>query len=87
MSMKNDPRFKDFELPKKVLDKLYELSGASEAYKGFIIAYSTENGDPIVYTKCDTQVTEYALAKALETYLTEAEGEPYEINEDLEENG
>ena len=43
------PKFKRFDVPQKVLDQLYELTGGSGAYKGFIIAYSSEKGEPIVH--------------------------------------
>jgi|TARA_X000000950_G_C13794558_1_gene610852 hypothetical protein len=77
------PKFKKFEVPQKILDQLYELTGGPSSYKGFILAYSTEKGEPIVYTKCDTQVTEYGLLKALETYLNEnAYDQSTEIDEE-----
>ena len=57
------PKFKNFKVPKKILDELYEVNWRQNNYKGFIIAYATENGEPVVYTKCDTQMTEYAYIK------------------------
>jgi hypothetical protein len=81
---KEKPKFKDFELPTKILDKLYELTGKGGAYKGFIIAYSTENGEPVIHSKCDTQLTEYGLHKALETFITDFDNSPYPIEEDQE---
>jgi hypothetical protein len=77
----SEPKFNEFKVPDKLLEQLYELSGGSEAYKGFIIAFSTEKGDPIIHTKCDSQVTEYGLKKALETFLTEVMEEPYEVED------
>ena len=75
------PKFNKFKVPKKTLDQLYEVTGGTNNYKGFIIAYATENGEPIVYTKCDTQMTEYALHKALESFLARSEEESFEIEE------
>lgn len=80
----SDTQFKKFEIPQKLLDQLYELTGGSDSYKGFIIAYSTENGEPIIYNRCDTQVTEYGLHKALETYLQESQEQLYQLTEDAE---
>ena len=77
----SQPKFNEFKVPEKLLEQLYELSGGSEAYKGFIIAFSTEKGDPIIHTKCDSQVTEYGLKKALETFLTEVMEEPFEVED------
>jgi len=77
----SEAKFNDFKIPEKILEQLYELSGGSEAYKGFIIAYATESGEPIIHTKCDSQVTEYGLKKALETFLTEVTEEPFEVED------
>ena len=59
-------KFKEFTLPEKILNQLYELTGGPEAYKGFIIAYSDENGTPIIYTNCDSQITESGLIRSIE---------------------
>ena len=80
------PTFKDFKIPKKLLDQLYELSGGAEAYKGYIIVYSNEKGEPIIQTRCDTQITEYALHKALQSYLEAYDQQSYEYEEDQSEN-
>jgi hypothetical protein len=65
-------KFKKFDLPEKVLNQLYELTGKNGSYKGLILAYSSEDGQPVVFTKCDSQITEFALQKALENYLAES---------------
>ena len=75
------PSFNRFEIPSGILDKLYEVSGGSESYKGFIIAYSTEKGEPVIHTKCDTRLTEYGLKGALESYLTSGAEETFEIED------
>lgn len=76
------PQFKEFTLPEKILNQLYELTGGSEAYKGFIIAYSDENGTPIIYTSCDSQITESGLIKSIENYLSEHSASNFEITDD-----
>lgn len=78
------PKFKKFKVPEQILQQLYELTGSPEAYKGFIIAYVTEDGEPVIHAKCDCQITEYGLTKALETFIAESEGFPVDI--DAEEN-
>jgi len=65
------PKFKEFQLPQKILNQLYELTGGKDCYKGFIIVYSDENGTPIVYTNCESQILESGLIKSLEDYIQE----------------
>lgn len=77
-------KFREFELPKKILTQLYELSGGAESYKGFIIAYCDEKGTPVVYTNCDSQITESGLIKSLENYLEEYEQNGYEVGQESE---
>ena len=74
-------KFKEFTLPEKILNQLYELTGGPEAYKGFIIAYSDENGTPIIYTNCDSQITESGLIKSIESYLSEHSNNNFEITD------
>lgn len=78
------PTFKQFELPKKILTQLYELTGGAEAYKGFIIAYCDENGTPIIYTSCDSQITESGLIRSIENYITEYSENALEIDQEAE---
>jgi hypothetical protein len=59
----------EFSLPTELVDNLYELSGGPDKYKGVIIAVSSENGKPLVYTKFDCGMTELALVKTLEDYI------------------
>ena len=74
-------KFKEFTLPEKILNQLYELTGGPEAYKGFIIAYSDENGTPIIYTNCDSQITESGLIRSIENYLEEHSSTNFEITD------
>ena len=59
----------EFSIPTEMVDKLYELSGGADKYKGVILAVSSENGKPLVYCKFDCGMTEFALVKALENHL------------------
>jgi hypothetical protein len=76
-----NPKFKEFILPEKLLNQLYELTGGPEAYKGFIIVYCDENGTPIVYTSCDSQITESGLIKSIENYLNEYSENNFEVSD------
>jgi len=60
----------EFSIPTEMVDKLYELSGGAEKYKGVILAASSENGKPLIYCKFDCGMTEFALTKALENHLS-----------------
>ena len=75
-------KFKEFTLPEKILNQLYELTGGPEAYKGFKIAYSDENATPIIYTNCDSQITESGLIRSIENYLSEHSNTNFEITDD-----
>ena len=63
----------EFSIPTEMVDKLYELSGGADKYKGVILAVSSENGKPLVYCKFDCGMTEFALTKALENHLASAQ--------------
>ena len=80
----DQPKFKEFKLPKKILSQLYELTGGAEAYKGFIIAYSDEKGTPIIYTSCDSKITESGLIKSIENYLCDYAENLREVDEEVE---
>tara|TARA_R110002051_G_scaffold74532_2_gene135647 strand:- start:833 stop:1078 length:246 start_codon:yes stop_codon:yes gene_type:complete len=59
----------DFRLPTEWVDKIYELSGGAEKYKGILMALSSEQGDPLIYFKYDSGMTEAALTKTMTDYL------------------
>ena len=65
----------EFCIPTEMVDKLYELSGGADKYKGVIMAVSSENGKPLVYSKFDCGMTELALVKTLEDYLRDMQDE------------
>ena len=66
---------KEFCIPTEMVDKLYELSGGADKYKGVILAASSENGKPLIYCKFDCGMTEFALTKALENHFQHASNE------------
>jgi hypothetical protein len=59
----------DFRLPTEWVDKIYELSGGADKYKGVLLALSSEQGDPLIYFKYDSGMTEAALTKTMTDYL------------------
>lgn len=74
MSEDIDPEsFSSFKMPESLLNKIYELSGEAEHTKGFILAFSTQEGKPLVFTRAQNQITEMGLRKALEKYLIDLE--------------
>ena len=69
----NEEEEKEFSIPSEMVDKLYELSGGPDKYKGVIMAVSSENGKPLVYSKFDCGMTELALIRTLQDYLENME--------------
>lgn len=71
MSDKKEP----FSIPSGLVEKIYEISGDADKYKGIIMIAANESGDPIVYSKFDSSITELGLTKALSQYLARMEKE------------
>ena len=65
----NPDELEYFSLPQGLLHQLFELSGDAEHSKGFILAFVTQEGKPLVFTKTQNQIVEMGLRKALEKYL------------------
>ena len=74
-----EPKFNKFLLPEKILNELFELTGSKDAYKGFIIAYCDEQGTPIVFTNCESQITESGLIRCIENYITDNTESGFEV--------
>lgn len=76
-----------FQIPQDFLDKLYEFTGNnSEPSRGFLMAYTDQNGFPMIYCRSGSQIIEMGLRKALEQYLIEIENAdaPFDMNGDQE---
>ena len=72
--MKKQPSgedFKNFKIPDNYFNKLYEFTGSDEPSKGFIVAYVSQDGCPMIYTKVASPLVEMGLIKAIEKYLNE----------------
>jgi len=87
--MKNiDPdNFNSFQIPNEILNQLYEFTGGSnEGSKGFMIAYTDQNGSPMIFCRAGSQIVEMGIRKALEKYLIEIENvdSPFDITGDQE---
>jgi hypothetical protein len=71
----------EFTIPESLVNKLYELSGDSDKYKGLIIACVSEKGYPMIYARFESVITELGLKKALADYLNRPEEEAEMIDE------
>lgn len=61
----------DFVFPNNLLEQLYELSGGSDKYKGFIFCACNPDGSPQIFTRFDSMVTSLGMKRALDQYLAE----------------
>jgi|TARA_R100001163_G_scaffold63185_1_gene54727 hypothetical protein len=82
--MNQEDADQEFSIPSEMVDKLYELSGGVDKYKGIIMAVSTDAGRPLIYQRFDCGMTELALSKALEDFLSR-EGSEIKKEDDQEE--
>ena len=76
-----------FQMPQDLLDKLYEFTGNShDSSKGFLLAYTDQNGAPLILCKAGSQIIEMGIRKSLEQYLIGLENvdSPFDINGDQE---
>ena len=73
MNLDDEAAERDFRVPTEWVDKLYELSGGADKYKGVLLALSSEHGDPLIYFKFDSGMTEAALRKSMADYLNSAD--------------
>lgn len=71
----------EFSIPESLVNKLYELSGDSDKYKGLIIACVSEKGCPMIYSRFESVITELGLKKALSDYLDRREDDHEMIDE------
>ena len=62
-----------FEMPRSLLDKIYDFSGAGEEGKSFMLFFVDQQGMPQVITQCSSGIVEMGIRKAAESYLLECE--------------
>lgn len=81
-----DPEnLESFSIPSSLLEQLFEFSGAGDNSKGFILAFVSQKGTPLVYTKAQNQIVEMGLRKSLEKYLIGTEEAESMLNMDDED--
>ena len=75
MSQINPDNLTIFKMPEELLEKLYDFSGGThETSKGFLIAYTDQNGSPTILCKAGSPIVEMGIRKSLEQYLINLEG-------------
>ncbi len=85
MSEINPDSLPQFKIPNNIINQLFELTGGAEKFKGLIFACATEDGNPLIYTKYDSQMTELALRKSVECYLQNLDEQEYlDLGEDFD---
>lgn len=70
---KNEP--KDFLFPTQIVEQMYELSGAADAYKGVVICVCSPKGTPQIYTKFDSVVVSLGIKTAVQQWLDNEQSE------------
>ena len=84
---KKKVKFNKFEIPENFLNTLYELTGAENKNKGYVVCYIDEDGNGQIKQKFDCQATEFALTKFLEIFMNDnAEMHGIEFQGDAFEN-
>ena len=71
----------EFTIPNSFLDKLFEFTGDGDD-GGFILAYVTQDGRPLIQCKIGSQIVEMGLRKALEKFLDDMELGERALSED-----
>jgi len=87
MSKIDPDNLPQFQIPQNILEQLYEFTGSgSEGSKGFLMAYTDQDGAPMIFCRAGSQIVEMGIRKALEKYLIEIENvdAPFDINGDQE---
>lgn len=67
----NPEALPEFQMPRNLLNQIYEFTGSSEENKGFMLVFVDQNGSPQIMTQACSQILEMGLRKATEDYLTE----------------
>lgn len=63
----------EFCIPENFLEKLYELTGSADKYKGFLIIHCNEKGNSVIINKSESSVIEMGLRKTMELYLKQSD--------------
>lgn len=76
----NSEDFKNFKIPENYFNKLFEFTGSDDSSKGFIVAYVSQDGCPMIYTKVASPIVEMGLIKAIEKYLEEVDNDQQSLD-------
>ena len=76
-----DRPIQEFTIPNSFLDKLFEFTGDGDD-GGFILAYVTQDGRPLIQCKIGSQIVEMRLLKALEKFMEDMELGEKALSED-----
>jgi len=67
----NPDELPEFQMPRKILDQIFEFTGRTEENKGFMLAFVDQNGAPQIISHASSQIIEMGIRKAVEEYLVE----------------
>tara|TARA_A200000159_G_C7300873_1_gene330100 strand:- start:854 stop:1117 length:264 start_codon:yes stop_codon:yes gene_type:complete len=87
MSEINPENLQSFQMPEDLLEKIFEFTGnGHDSSKGFLLAYSDQEGSPLILCRAGSQIIEMGIRKSLEQYLIGLENvdTPMDINGDQE---
>ena len=87
MSEINPENLQSFQMPEDLLEKIFEFTGnGHDSSKGFLLAYSDQEGAPLILCRAGSQIIEMGIRKSLEQYLIGLENvdTPMDINGDQE---
>ena len=76
-----DRPIQEFTIPNSFRDKRFEFTGDGDD-GGFILAYVTQDGLPLIQCKIGSQIVEMGLRKALEKFLDDMELGEKALSED-----
>ena len=87
MSEINPENLQSFQMPEDLLEKIFEFTGnGHDSSKGFLLAFSDQEGSPLILCRAGSQIIEMGIRKSLEQYLIGLENvdTPMDINGDQE---
>ncbi|MBL69620.1 MAG: hypothetical protein CMO74_14460 [Verrucomicrobiales bacterium] len=64
----------EFQMPRNLLNQIYEFTGSTEQNKGFILGFVDQTGSPQIISHASSPIIEMGIRKAVEEYLSEFGG-------------
>ncbi|MBN86806.1 MAG: hypothetical protein CL885_04715 [Dehalococcoidia bacterium] len=65
----NPDELPEFQMPRQMLDQIFEFTGSTEENKGFLLAFVDQSGAPQIITHASSQIIEMGIRKAVEEYI------------------